>query len=266
MTCPVCGQRKARRACPALGQTICTVCCGTKRLTEIACPSDCTYLAAAREHPAAVVRKQQEHDVGRLMPTIQHLTERQHQLFFLFNTAVARHTPDGFVRLTDADVAEAAEAVAATLETAARGVIYEQVPSSLPAQRLARELQTLVSEMRSQGTTVYDREAAITLRAIAKGARDTSGEGADYLALMGRLLQMNRAAADKADDRAGDPPPGRDAAAPGHGYAGGLAAGGLAASRPAPPGPAQPGPAQPGPAQPGPAQPGPTPGGSLILP
>ena len=250
MTCPVCGQRKARRACPGLGETICAVCCGTKRLIEIACPSDCTYLAAAREHPAAVVRKQQEHDVGRLMPTIQHLTERQHQLFFLFNTAITSHTPDGFVRLTDVDVAEAADAVAATLETAARGVIYEQVPSSLPAQRLARELQTLLSEMRAQGATVYDREAAITLRAIAKGARGAGGEGADYLALMGRLLQMNRAAADKAGDRAAASPPGLDPAAPGHGQAGGLDG-----SRPA----------QPGPAQPGPAQPVATPGG-IILP
>ena len=36
------------------------MCCGTKRLAEIRCPSDCTYLVSAREHPAAVVRRQQE--------------------------------------------------------------------------------------------------------------------------------------------------------------------------------------------------------------
>jgi hypothetical protein len=193
-SCPACHQRKARRACPALGQTICAVCCGTKRLTEIACPADCTYLAASREHPAAVVRRQQEHDVARLLPTIRHLTERQHQLFFLFNTAIAQHKPEGFVRLTDADVADASEAVATTLETAARGVIYETVPSSLPAQRLARELQALLVDMRAQGATVYDREAAITLRALAEGARATAGEsvGTEYLALIGRLLQMQR--------------------------------------------------------------------------
>ena len=196
-SCPACGQRKARRACPALGQTICTVCCGTKRLTEIACPSDCTFLAAAREHPAAVVRKQQEHDVSQLLPTIRHLTERQHQLFFLFTTAITRHTPEGFARLSDSDVAEAADAVAATLETAARGVIYEQVPSSLVAQRLARDLQTLLSQIREQGATVYDREAAITFRAIAQGARDAGGTGTDYLALIGRLLQMNRAMSER---------------------------------------------------------------------
>jgi hypothetical protein len=36
------------------------------------------------------------------------LTERQHQLFFLFQSLIARHTPEGFSRLVDDDVAEAA--------------------------------------------------------------------------------------------------------------------------------------------------------------
>src|SRR5438105_13838964 len=125
MSCPLCRTRKPRRACPALNQTICAVCCGTKRLTEIQCPDDCVYLASAREHPAAVVRRQQEHDVAVLLPTITHLTERQYQLFFLFHTLVARHVPEGFARLVDDDVADAAGTFAATLETASRGVIYE---------------------------------------------------------------------------------------------------------------------------------------------
>ena len=52
MSCPLCHTRKPRRACPALNQTICAVCCGTKRLIEIQCPDDCVYLTSAREHPA----------------------------------------------------------------------------------------------------------------------------------------------------------------------------------------------------------------------
>src|SRR4029078_7719161 len=125
MSCPLCHTRKPPRACPALHQTICAVCCGTKRLTEIQCPDDCVYLTSAREHPAAVVKRQQEHDVAILLPTLHGLTERQHQLFFLFQSLIARHTREGFVRLVDDDVADAAGAVAATFETAARGVIYE---------------------------------------------------------------------------------------------------------------------------------------------
>jgi len=196
MSCPLCRIRKARRTCPALNQTICPVCCGTKRLTEIRCPDDCVYLSSAREHPAAVVKRQQEHDATILLPTIQRLTERQYQLFFLFQSVIARHVPEGFSKLIDDDVADAAAALASTLETAARGVIYEHAASALPAQRLMNEMKNMLSEMRQQGATVYDREAAIVLRAIETGARGTRrqepGDTA-YLTLMARLLQHNRA-------------------------------------------------------------------------
>jgi hypothetical protein len=194
MVCPSCGRGKARRQCPALDRQICTVCCGTKRLVEIQCPSDCGYLASSREHPAAIVRRQQEHDVARLLPTIRHLTERQYQLFFLFHSAIAEHRPDGFARLVDADVVEAAAAFAATLETAARGVIYDHVPASVPAQSLTRSFKALLAKVREQGGTVYDGEAAIALRAIAEGggSMGTSGDGGRvYLDLMGRLLQSS---------------------------------------------------------------------------
>jgi len=191
MLCASCGQRKGRRECPALRSTICPVCCGTKRLVEIRCPSDCVYLAAAREHPPAVVRRQQERDVARLVPAIQHLTERQYQLFFLFHTAIARHQPDGFARLVDADVADAAAALASTLETAIRGVIYEHTASSPPARALAAALKGLLAQIREQGARVFDGEAAVVLRAIEQGARTLKKpEDSDtaYLELMARLL------------------------------------------------------------------------------
>jgi len=195
MSCHLCGTRKPRRACPALNQSICPVCCGTKLLTEIHCPDDCVYLTSAREHPAAAVKRQQARDVAILMPTIDRLTERQYQLFFLFQTLIARHVPEGFAaRLIDDDVAEAAASGASTLETAARGVIYEHSAPTLSAQRLATEMKTMLAEMRQQGA-VYDREAAIVLRAIEKDARETRqqepGDNA-YLTLMARLLQRNR--------------------------------------------------------------------------
>jgi hypothetical protein len=208
MLCPLCRTRKARRGCPALGQTICAVCCATKRLSEINCPADCTYLASAREHPAAVVRRQQERDVAVLLPTLQGLTERQYQLFFIFQTAIARHKPEGFSRLLDDDVADAAATVAATLETAARGVIYDHAAQSLPAQRLATELKGVLAEVRQQGATVHDREAALVLRSIETGARDArkAGEGGDiaYLTMMSRLQQQN-ARAHAAPEPAAEP-------------------------------------------------------------
>lgn len=217
--CGSCGQAKGRRQCPALGREICPICCGTKRLTEIACPESCVYLGAARSHPAAVVKKQTEQDVADLLPTIRHLTERQYQLFFLFQTLIAAHVPEGLVRLLDSDVAEAAKAAAATLETAARGVIYQHTAPSAPAQRLTAELERMVAELRQSGAEVFDREAAIVLRAIEHGAGaeasqrapaktdQRAGQSTRYLERLARLLQVNRAAspAKAAADRGATP-------------------------------------------------------------
>jgi hypothetical protein len=152
------------------------------------------YLASAREHPAAVVRRRQAEDVARLAPTIRHLTERQYELFFLFQSVITRHRPDGLARLVDADVADAAGALAATLETASRGVIYEHRPQSHPAQSLATAMKAFLDEIRKQGAKVYDGEAAIALRAIEQGARTLHApheSDAVYLELARRLLQVD---------------------------------------------------------------------------
>ena len=170
------------------------MCCGTKRLVEIQCPADCGYLAVAREHPAAVVRRRQEHDVSRLLPSIRHLTERQYQLFFLFHTLIARHKPQGFTRLVDSDIAEAAGSLAATLETAARGVIYDREPQAPSARALSAEMKAMLAEMREQGGVVYDSETATVLRAIEQGAQALKepGEGdAANMDLIARLLQFS---------------------------------------------------------------------------
>jgi hypothetical protein len=141
------------------------------------------------------VKKQQERDVAVLLPTISHLNERQQQLFFLIHSVIARHIPETFTRILDEDVAEATAAVAATVETAGRGVLYEHRPASLPAQRLAREITSMIEEVRGRGTKVYDGELAISLRAIERGARETrklTGDDTTYLALIARLLHVRK--------------------------------------------------------------------------
>src|SRR6185436_15038482 len=125
VVCPLCGARRARRGCPALGKQICAVCCGTKRLTQIQCPSDCAYLATAREHPPAAAVRQQQRDLGLLVQFMRDFNQRQSQLFFLIATFLARYEAPEFQPLIDDDVGEAAAALASTFETAARGVIYE---------------------------------------------------------------------------------------------------------------------------------------------
>ena len=192
MLCPLCGQRKARRACPALREQICAVCCGTKRLIEIRCPSDCTYLASAREHPPAVAVRQQQRDVGTLVGYMQDFSERQSRLFFLIATFLLRYEPPELHPLVDEDVAEASAAIAATFETALRGVIYEHRPNSLSAERLASELRPLLAKVSDQGGESVGRDSAVVLRRVEEAAREvgrsTSGSGRAFIDLLGRVV------------------------------------------------------------------------------
>jgi hypothetical protein len=207
MPCSVCGQRKERRDCPALRTKICTICCGTKRLSEIQCPSDCVHLASARQHPPAVTVRQQERDVAALLPAIRHLNQRQKELLYLFFITILGHVPEGLVRLHDSDVADAAEAVAKTLETAAKGVIYEHAASSQHGQKLARALTDAIAGVREQGATVYDGEAAIALRALEASAREvdarTGGGETAFLDLVRRIIPTQPAATVRKSEESG---------------------------------------------------------------
>jgi len=171
MPCPVCNQRKAKRACPALNQQICAVCCGTKRLVEINCPPDCGYLSTSRSHPPAVVQRQQEMDRAIMLPLMQGLSERQARVFLMLAALTSRHQSEGLQKLVDDDIAQAAGALASTLETSARGIVYEHQPTSVAASRLMAELKTMVAEVVKNAGSALERDAAIALRRIEHGAK-----------------------------------------------------------------------------------------------
>jgi len=190
MVCPLCGGRKAKRACPALGKQICAVCCGTKRLVEIRCPNDCVYLTAARTHPPAVVQKQLDQDRALLLPLVSGLNDRQARLFLMYGGVVIRHQPETFQRLIDDDIAQAAQAHAATLETAGRGIVYDHRPSTLSAERLLIELKALTAEMAREGGTSLERDAAVALRRFEAGARECAKRLSGSTAFQQLLVRM----------------------------------------------------------------------------
>ena len=171
MTCPVCGRRKGRRACPALGRQICTICCGTKRLIEISCPPDCGYLALAREHPPAVAVRQHQQDVAAVIEVVRDLNDLQTKLFLLVGSFLARYQAPELQPLIDDDVAEAAGALAATFETASRGVIYEHRPASLSAERLSAGLKSALDEAGRIAGSAFERDAAIVLDRVQERVR-----------------------------------------------------------------------------------------------
>src|SRR5262249_45296732 len=190
MVCPLCGVRKAKRACPALGRQICTVCCGTKRQTEIDCPTDCVYLTTARTHPPAVVQRQVQQDGALLLPLVSGLTDRQSRAFLLFASVVARHRGEAFQQLMDEDIAQAAEAQAATLETSARGIVYEHRPATVPAERLLIELRGLSAEITKDGGSPLERDAAIALRRLQEAARESAKRGPGGRNLQELLIRL----------------------------------------------------------------------------
>ena len=60
--CIYCHERKGKRPCPALGGAICSQCCGTHRVVNIACHSDCVYLDSNVEYQQKRVGDQFEQE------------------------------------------------------------------------------------------------------------------------------------------------------------------------------------------------------------
>ncbi len=194
MLCPLCQSRPTRRACPALRQDICPVCCGTKRLTEIRCPESCVYLTNARVHPPATIRRQQEHDLGALVPALRVLTEPQQQLFMLSLTLADRFKGEGLDAARDVEVADAAAALAATYETATKGLIYDHRADSLPAQRLAHEMRAVFDDLGKSRPSAFAEDAAVVLRQLERRIRDvireSGGQPRAFIELAGRIARQ----------------------------------------------------------------------------
>ena len=183
------------------------MCCGTKRLVQIQCPSDCTWLASAREHPPAVIVRRQQRDVGVLVQVTRDFNDRQSQIFVLIATFLLHYAPPDLHGVIDDDVAEAAGALASTFETAARGVIYEHRPASLPAERLATELKQMLAEAGKGATSSFDRDAGVVLRRLEEAVRDLRAAdhatGRAFLDLIARVMPKNAVTA--SSDAAAEP-------------------------------------------------------------
>jgi hypothetical protein len=187
------------------------VCCGTKRLVQIACPSDCAWLASARDHPPAAAVRQQQRDVGVVLHVMRDFSERQSQIFLLISTFLVRYEAPELQPLIDADVADALTALASTFETSARGVIYEHRPASLPAERLLSGLKPLLAEAGKSGGTAFERDTAGVLRRVEEAVREVRAVEREnrraFLDLLGRVVRKGERGepADGSDPRAPSP-------------------------------------------------------------
>ena len=102
----------------------------------------------------------------------------------------------------------------AKVETAARGVIYEHRPTSIPAARLAAALKPLLGEAAARGGSSFERDAAVVLRRVAEAAREaaaaTPGSGRAYLDFLARLEARHDSEREAGRARGDDPAAGDD--------------------------------------------------------
>ncbi len=151
MSCPLCHQRKPKRFCPAEGEKICAVCCGTYREVTIDCPSDCPHLIAARryglEHRPPVPPDELPFPEAHL--SSDRIEQHQNVIVLLGQTAVeaSRET-----HATDADAIEALTAMAETYRTLQSGIYYERAPEGAVAREIYTRLNKALADYKQAQT------------------------------------------------------------------------------------------------------------------
>lgn len=190
-TCPSCRARKGKRACPAKGESICTQCCGSKRRVTIACPDDCAYLTGSHAPAWEGRETERRRDVRRFAHHLQALDEGQWALFFLalngINALRAQRR-----ELDDRLVASALSALRRTVETRAKGLLYEHAPDDARAAALVRELGGLFRSRADDGQPVEPRDMDVlaVLGALHGAALETLREEAGPTAWLDSVTRL----------------------------------------------------------------------------
>jgi len=149
VSCPICEKRKAARFCPAKGEKICAVCCGTEREVSIDCPSDCSYLVAAHRYENEH-RRSLPADTPLLDEKIpQDIVYAHQQLMAALAFSIAKFCAVQPAAV-DADVLAAIQALTQTYKTLSSGIIYEKPPDAPLPRELYAALMALISELKKQ--------------------------------------------------------------------------------------------------------------------
>jgi hypothetical protein len=146
-----------------------------------------------------MIQRQHDRDLRFFLSVADGLTRPQTQLLLVVQGLLAQYRSDLLVRTTDQDLTQAAASLAATYETADRGIIYEHPVQSAAAQRLLTELKLLFGRLAHDGAPVREGDAALVLRRIerAAGAARAQLEDRDtaYLDFVRRTVRQTGAGA-----------------------------------------------------------------------
>ena len=148
MSCPICEKRKAARFCPAKGEKICAVCCGTEREVSIDCPSDCSYLVAAHRYEDQHQRSLPA-DTPLDVKVAQDVIYTHQNLLSGLAFTAARFSA-AHPATTDPDVLAALQALAETYKTLSSGIFYEKPPDATLPRELYGALAQFLDESKQQ--------------------------------------------------------------------------------------------------------------------
>ena len=160
MSCPICEKRKAARFCPAKGEKICAVCCGTERELTIDCPSDCAYLLAAHRY---------ENEHQRSLPADTPLLDEKipqdiiythQQLMGALAFSIAKFCAVQPAAV-DTDLLAALQALTQTYKTLNSGIIYEKPPDTPLPRELYAAVAAFINEVKKQHA---ERAGSATLK------------------------------------------------------------------------------------------------------
>lgn len=182
MPCPICRERKPKRFCPAEGEKICAICCGTGREVTIDCPSDCPYLIAAhryeREHRQPLPPDSLPFRDVRISAE---LIEQNEELIIFLSRAIVEATRE--LRATDDDTIRALTALAEAYRTLQAGIPYYEHP---PEAALSREIYSRITKVladlkraqseRTGFSSLKDADVFVVLVFLLRvGSRETNG-------------------------------------------------------------------------------------------
>ena len=190
MSCPLCQQRKGKRACPAQGELICTLCCGTKRQVLVACPADCAYLTGAHA-PAWERETEKRRDSRRLAPYLEGLSAGATRVFLITLAglaAIRKRRPEA----TDSSLLAALTALRKTVETRTRGILYQHPPENLEAADLVQDLRSLFEAKDDAGEDVSpaDEDLMEALTALEGCVQEVRSEGIQPTAFLDIAVRL----------------------------------------------------------------------------
>jgi len=151
LICPICNTRKVKRFCPARGDNICAVCCGTEREVTIDCPADCPYLVASRKYD--VGRRQVERSSIPFadVQISDEFAQSHAALLMTLLSSISRYARE-HRQVVDTDVIAALQALAEAYRTLSSGLYYEKPPDYIYQRELYQALKAAVEEFQQVET------------------------------------------------------------------------------------------------------------------